>query len=91
MNELKLDSVRLAHASAIIIAGLYVICWILIGSTPVFYMGMMRSWIHGVDITVLPRTMMSPGLGLYGLFSMTAVAWVTGYAFAVVYNALGKK
>ncbi len=91
MNELKLDSVRLAHASAVVTAVFYAVCWTLIGSMPGFYMGMMRSWIHGVDITALPRTMMSPGLGLYGLITMTAVAWVTGYVFAAVYNALGKK
>ena len=91
MNKLKLDSVRLAHTSAVVTAVFYAICWFLISSMPGFYMGMMRSWIHGVDITALPRTMMSPGLGLYGLVTMTAVAWITGYVFASVYNALGKK
>ena len=91
MRSMKLDPVRLAHSSAIVTAIFYTICWVLIGSMPVFYMGMMRSWIHGVDITALPRSMMSPGVGLYGLITMTVVAWATGYVFAAVYNALGKK
>ncbi len=88
---MKLDSVRLAHTSAVVTATFYTICWILIGSMPGFYMGMMRSWIHGVDVATLPRGMMTTTGGLYGLITMTAVAWVTGYVFAAVYNALSKK
>lgn len=88
---MKLDSVRLAHTLAIVTAAFYAICWFLISSTPGFYMGMMRSWIHGIDISSLPTNPMVFGTGLYGLVTMTAVAWITGYVFASIYNALGKK
>ena len=91
MWSMKLDSVRLAHTLAIVTAGFYAVCWFLIGSMPGFYMGMMRSWVHGVDVAALPRGMMTTAGGLYGLITMTAVAWVTGYVFAAVYNTLGKK
>lgn len=88
---MKLDPTRTAHTTGIVGGIWYLICWILVGSMPGFYMGMMRSWIHGIDISSLPRNMMPFGASLYGLVTFVVVAWLTGYAFAAVYNALGKK
>ena len=91
MWSMKFDPIRLGHSLAIVTAGFYAVCWFLISSMPGFYMGMMRSWIHGIDVAALPRGTMTAGSGFYGLITMTAVAWLTGYVFAAVYNALGKK
>lgn len=91
MSILKLNTTHLAHTLAIVTAAFYIVCWFLISVMPGFYVGMMRSWIHGIDISSLPANPLVFGTGLYGLITMTAVAWTTGYVFASVYNALGKK
>lgn len=88
---MKLDSIRIAHTTGLVGAGWYLLCWTLVGTMPGFYMGMARSWIHGVDISGLPRNMMPFGASLYGLITFVVLAWITGYAFAAIYNALGKK
>lgn len=85
---MKLDNTRLANTTAIVTAGVYAVCWALVGTTPMFYRGMMRSWMHGVDISTLPFSPMTIDLGLYGLVTMTITAWLIGYVFATVYNKL---
>lgn len=89
---MKLDPTRLAHTLAIVTAVFYLICVVLIRSMPGVYFPMMRSWIHGIDFPQsMMRSSLPAGVWIYGLITMTAVAWVTGYAFGAVYNALGGK
>ena len=89
---MKLDPTRLAHTLAIVMAAFYIICVLLVSRAPGVYFPMMRSWIHGIDF---PQSMMRQslpsGVWMYGLITMTGVAWVTGYAFGTIYNALGEK
>jgi len=88
---LKLDPTRAANALAIVGAGLYVVCTLLVVSTPVFYRGVAQTWMHGFNLSALPMRQMTFGGSVYGLVTFTVVSWLTGYAFAAVYNALGKK
>ena len=88
---MKLDATRLASALAVVTAGVYLICVALVSTTPMFYRGMMRSWMHGVDISGLPLGPMAPASWIYGLVTMTGFAWLVGYVFAAIYNGLGKK
>lgn len=88
---MKLDPTRAANAAAIVGAGLYVICSFLVVSTPAFYRGMAQTWMHGFNLAALPIRQMTLGGSIYGLVTFTVAAWLTGYAFAAVYNGLGKK
>ena len=89
---MKLDPTRLAHTLAMVTAAFYLVCVLLISRAPGVYFPMMRSWIHGIDF---PQSMMRQalpfGVWIYGLITMTGVAWVTGYAFGAIYNAFGEK
>jgi len=91
VSNIKLDPVRLANALGLVTAAWYLICALLISTTPLFYMGMMRSWMHGFENSVWRVSPLPFGLGLYGFVTLTAAAWLTGYAFAYIYNSLGEK
>lgn len=88
---MKLDPTRTANAAAIVGAGLYVLCTFLVAATPMFYRGVAQTWMHGFNLAALPMGRMTMGGSIYGAVTFTVVAWLTGYAFATVYNGLGKK
>ena len=88
---MKHDPMRTANATAIVGSGLYIICWWLVGGAPGFYRGMMGSWFHGFNLAAMPMRQISVESGLFGLLTFVVVAWIVGYAWAAVYNALGKK
>lgn len=88
---MKLDPTRTANALAIVGAGLYVVCTLLVAAMPVFYRGVAQTWMHGFNLAALPMGRMTMGGSIYGLVTFTVAAWLSGYAFAAVYNGLGKK
>lgn len=75
-----------ANALAVLAAVLYVFCavWSLVSKET--FMSVMNTWTHTIDLSALP--LRTPGMGevILGLVTFTAAAWITGYAFAVVYN-----
>lgn len=88
---MKLDSTRVANAVAIVGAGLYAVCTFLVAATPLFYRGVAQTWMHGFNLAALPMRQMTFTGSIYGLVTFTIVSWLTGYAFTVIYNGLGKK
>lgn len=81
---MKLDATRFGHATGIVGAGSYLVCWFIVGLMPMFYRGMMNSWFHGFDISGLPARALPMGISLYGLVTFTVFAWVFGYALAAL-------
>lgn len=76
---------------AIVGAGLYLICTFLVVGMPLFYRGVAQTWMHGFNLAALPMGRMTMGGSVYGLVTFTVAAWLTGYAFAAIYDGLGKK
>lgn len=79
-----------ANALAVVAGALYFICaaWTLLSRTS--YMGVMNTWVHGLDLSSLPAKTPDLGTLLVGFVSFVVVAWLTGYTFAVTYNNFAK-
>lgn len=78
-----LNAKAFANAAAVVGAGLFVVCRLLVS--------MMPSWMHSVS---LQSSMMS-GYGtssgwLVGIVLMVVVVWVVAYAFVSLYNSWSK-
>ena len=86
-----LKAVPFANAVAVVTAGLYVVCALLSYLAPDFILGIGQSWAHSVNIEAL-KAISSPSLGvlLWGLISITVLAWVLGYVFVWLYNRWSK-
>lgn len=80
-----------AHALALVSGIWYMLCvlWIVVSQTS--YMGIMSTWFHGVDFSSLPPATLDIGSITIGLITFVGFAWISGYAFAVVYNQFIKK
>jgi len=80
-----------ANAFAVIIAIVYVICatWVVVARDS--FMNLANSWIHGVDMKVLPYTPPTAGGLIVGFVTATAAAWVAGCLFVWLYNQFSKK
>lgn len=80
-----------ANALAIVGGALYIICAIWTMVSKGSYLGLMNTWTHGLDLSLLPQK--TPGFGalVIGLVSFVIVAWVTGYVFAECYNYFAKR
>lgn len=75
-----------ANALAIVGGALYLICALWTLTSRSSFMGVMNTWAHGIDVSALPAKTPSFGNLAAGLVTFVVVAWITGYAFAVVYN-----
>ncbi len=84
---MKKDVKATAHALAVIAAGYYLICAILALFLPDLYKSIAISWAHGMDVEKVWRQF-PPDVGtlLLGCITFTVAAWITGYAFAWIYN-----
>lgn len=80
-----------ANALAVIAGVLYLICavWTLISRNS--YMGVMNTWVHGIELSALPAKNLDFGTLLIGFVTFVLASWVTGYAFAYTYNYFAKK
>jgi hypothetical protein len=84
-----LRPVPLANASAIVAALLYVLCAIFVAVAPGISLAVLRSWFHGVELSLLAGAGMSAGGLMLGITTLVATAWVSAAALAALYNRLG--
>lgn len=88
---MKLKETSFAHAVAIVAAGSYIFCVLLIATMPSVYESIMTSWFHGIDVSTLWSKGLQPmPMIFWGLMTFTAFTWITAFAFACVYNKLVK-
>ncbi|OGG14819.1 hypothetical protein A2773_06995 [Candidatus Gottesmanbacteria bacterium RIFCSPHIGHO2_01_FULL_39_10] len=90
---MKKDVKATAHALAVLGGAYYIICSFAALFLPDLYKSIALSWAHGMDAEKVWRQS-PPDLGTMalGFITFTGAAWVTGYAFAWVYNYfVGKK
>ena len=88
---MKINITAWANATALITAAIYVICGLLVSTTPGFMMMVARSWFHGIDLSKSWSGRAFPGNFLFGFVTIVIFAWFSGYVFAWVYNKLAKK
>lgn len=86
---MKLNEQALANASAVLAAGFYLVCALLVAILPDFFKIVAQSWFHGIDLasiwTGAPR-----GNFILGFISAVVAAWISGWAFAWIYNKMVK-
>lgn len=86
---MKLNELALANASAALMGGFYVLCALAVAVLPDLFKAVTTSWFHGIDLgaiwTGAPR-----GNFILGFISAVVVAWISGWAFAWLYNKLNK-
>ena len=88
---MKKDLNTTAHASAVTVAILYVVCRLLVGLFPKLMMTIAQSWFHMVGLSNEAAWNLSLESFILGLLSTTVSAWIVGYFFAVNYNFFLKK
>lgn len=86
-----LKSQVFANAATTVIAVFYVICALLSYMMPDLLVAIANSWIHTLSIEALKATSpMTLGSVIIGLVTISAVTWITAYAFAEVYKRFSK-
>ena len=89
-GEKIIKSISFANAAAAVTGIVYVVCSLLVVVFPEFFKMVSQSWFHGIDIGLIwtgsPR-----GNFLLGIISAVIGMWLTGYAFAWLYNQFSKK
>lgn len=88
---MKHDPKATANALAVVSGALYLICAVWTLTSKASFMGVMNTWAHGVDLSALPSKTPDVGVLLIGLVTFVLAAWVTGYAFAYLYNYFAQK
>ena len=87
-----LKSVAFANAFGLVGLGLYIGCRILTLIVPDLLFAVGQSWFHTFNLeAVRGAAPMDIGEFLLGGITFGALAWVTGYAFAYLYNNFAKK
>ncbi|OGD87681.1 hypothetical protein A2870_03145 [Candidatus Curtissbacteria bacterium RIFCSPHIGHO2_01_FULL_41_11] len=83
--------VALANAATIVGLGIYVACRVLTLVAPGLVFAVGRSWFHAIELeSVQSATPIGIGTFLLGAITLSALIWITFYAFAQVYNRLAK-
>lgn len=79
-----------ANTLAVLAAAYYVICalWVVVARDS--YLAVMGSLFHGIDMKSLPPAVPDTSGFILGLVSIVVLAWVSGYAFVIVYKKLSK-
>lgn len=85
---MKLNEKALANTLACLGLASFIGCVLLTIVAPGIYQAIMQSWFHGVDLSLIwnPR----PGNIVLGLISFTLISWLSGWAFAWLYNKFTK-
>ncbi len=78
---------RIALSLAIVVGIISIVCALLIAVSPQLTMNLFGSIFHGIDVSQIASTI-SWGSALLGTLVAIALAYVTGWLFAVVYNSL---
>lgn len=76
----------MANALAVFIGVLYLVCGFLVAVFPALVRAVTVSWFHGINIADIWSATPFPGNFLLGLISAVVSAWVSGWAFAGLYN-----
>lgn len=86
---MKLNEKALANTSALLVGIVYIVCAFLVAVFPDLFRVIAESWFHGIDLgeiwTGAPR-----GNFIVGLITAASGSWLTGWAFAWIYNKLVK-
>ena len=83
---MKLNEVALANALAAVSVGVSVLCNLAIILVPDIAKLVFQSWFHGVNLANVWDVYASSGSLILGAITMAVVTWVSGWAFAKVYN-----
>lgn len=87
---MKLNELSLAHASAILVGGFYLVCRLLAGLAPDLLRAIGQSWFHTYDLSAIPAGDLGFGLSIFGFLTAVGLSWISGYLLAWVYNQLNK-
>ncbi len=81
-----------ANAVTVVTAAFYIICRLLSAVVPELIIGIGNSWMHTVNLEQI-RATSEPSMAatIWGLITISAVAWVTTYAAIELYNRWAKK
>ena len=85
------DPKATANALAVFIGVLYLVCGFFVAVFPGMTRAVTISWFHGIDIGKIWSVKPFPGNFLLGLVSAIITAWVSGWAFASIYNRFAAK
>lgn len=87
-----LNAKAFAHAVTIVTVVFYLICWVLSTVAPDLILGLATSWGHTLNLEAIkslaPMTITS---AIYGLVSISVLAWLTTYAMIWLYTKLVKR
>jgi len=87
-----LKPVAFANAFALVGLGLYIGCRMLTLIVPDLLFAVGQSWFHTLNLEAARGVApMDVNTFLLGGITFGALAWVTGYAFAYLYNNFAKK
>ena len=87
-----LKPVAFANALTVVGVGLYIGCRILTLIVPDLLFAVGQSWFHTFNLdAVRGAASMDIGAFLLGGITFGALAWVTGYALAYLYNNFAKR
>ncbi len=89
---MKLNAIAFANAFTVVAEVLYVLCRVLSLVVPDLLFSVGKSWFHTFSLESV-RTVVTMDLGTFILGGVTfgALAWVTMYASAILYNNLTGK
>lgn len=88
---MKLDKVIIANSLALTTAVLWVLCTIIVAVLPDFSLAVTEWWMHGLDVSVMGTWSLNVANFVLGGFTLVISAWVSGYVFGWVWEALSKK
>lgn len=81
---MKLNEKALANTLASLAAASFIFCVLLTIFAPGVYQAIVQSWFHGVDLSLIWNP--QPGNVVLGFVSFTLISWLSGWAFAKLYN-----
>lgn len=86
-----LDAKAFANAVTTVTAVFYVVCAALSFIAPDLIFSISRSWMHTINLESV-KAPFNPDLGtlIWGIVSISILAWVTTYATIALYNRFKK-
>lgn len=86
-----LNAKAFANAVTVVTAIFYVVCWGLSVLAPDLIFTIGQAWAHTVNLESVKATATTePTAVLFGLVSISVVAWITTYATIWLYNKWAK-
>lgn len=86
-----LNAKAFANAVTVVTAVFYVVCAALSFIAPDLIFNISRSWAHSINLESV-KAPFNPDLGtlVWGIVTISVVAWVTTYATIYLYNSFKK-